>query len=388
MRKILWLHSHFNYWMGGTKLIYEIIRRIHQHIPVTVFVEDYSPYAKEQYDKAGVELVKTIGITSTSSWYWLNLPFYIRQNQKFLKPFVDPESILISSMFPMNVVWSGFDQTAHQYIFEPFAFIHDDVMMNGFPFAKRMFCHYVAWRYRNLDIRTTQKARVIFTLNDVMKKSIHSVYGKEAVPTYTGIDCNFFMPYDSPDLRLKYKGKRILIHSTDFTPIKGTPLAIRALSDVVKKYPDTLLLITSTIDDRRGLQELMKFAARLGCAGNIQYLGFLPHEELPRYYAFAEVMLHTGLGERSAASSFTLPVKEAMACGTPAIRHPITSEDVEHGISGLAIDPTNTKEYAEGIMQLLGDPEQTKKMGEKAREKIMSRYAWDSVIKTILSHIE
>jgi len=379
--------------MGGTKFIYQIISRLNKHIPVTVIVENYSKEVEQNYQKENIKLIKTINITSTSPLYWLFLPRYIKKNYEKIRNLVDRDTILISSMFPMNAIYNmvrrenkDFGIPIYQYIFEPFAFIHDNDLIDNLPLAKKIFTKYVARRFRDFEINETRKSDKIFTLNDITKDAIKKIYGRDAIPTFTGIDIDFFKHYETPDLEEKYKGKRILIHSTDFSPIKGTDMIIKALPKVTEKYPNVLLLITSTINDKQGWGKIRDLAYKLKIIENIQYLGFLPYEDLPRYYSFAEALLQSGIGG-SGATSFSLPVKEALACETPVIRHPITTEDAEHMISGLLIDSKDTRKYADGIIWILDHPKEAKAMGKRGREKIAKKFIWDNVIKIILENI-
>jgi len=387
MKKILWMHSHFKFWMGGTKLIYQLTSRINEHIPVKVVVEDYSDYAEKIYAEKNMTLIKTTGVTSTMPLYWANLNHYLRKNREILKKHIDKDTILMSSMFPMNAVLNAFANPKYQYIFEPFAFIHDKDMVSGLPLARRLFCAYVRTFYKQLDISTTQKSDKIFTLNEITSQSIKRIYDCESIPTYTGIDLDFFSPTPNAKLKRAYADRRVLIHATDFTPVKGTDHLLKPLSIVKKKYPNVLLLITSTLDNPKALRELYKKAAAAGVRENIEYLGFLPYRELPEYYTVAEALLQSGIGATAGATSFSLPVKEAMSCGTPVIRHPITQEDVEDGVSGLLIDVQEAEKYADGIIQLLDEPETSARMGRRAREKIVATFNWGSVIDTLLDNM-
>lgn len=387
MKKILWLHSHFLYWMGGTKLVFQIMSHLNKEIKITAAVEDFSEIAEENYKKAGIELIKTTGISSTSPLYWLNLEKYIKLNIEILQKYVDDETIVISSMFPMNVVGNALTKNHFQYLFEPFAFFHEDYLINNLPFAKRLFTKFTAYRYKSLDIEATKNARGLFTLNHHTSNAIERIYGRSAVPTYTGIDTDFFKHYDSPDLEEKYKNKKVIIHPTDFTPIKRTDLILRAVSIAKEKHPDILLLITSTIDDKHGIEEMYKQADELGIRDNIEYLGFVEYKDLPRYYSFSRIMLQGGINSKTGTTSFSLPSKEALACETPVIRNNLTNEDVENNVSGLLIDPDNTKDYAQGIIYLLDNPEIAREMGQKGREKVLNTFTWDKVTKTILENI-
>jgi glycosyltransferase involved in cell wall biosynthesis len=80
----------------------------------------------------------------------------------------------------------------------------------------------------------------------------------------------------------------------------------------------------------------------------------------------------------------SLPVKEALACGTAVIRSDATDEDVEDGISGYLIDPANSQATGAKLAALLGDRGRAGKMGEAGRGKIVELYRWDRVVDIVL----
>lgn len=82
-KQLVWLHSHFLYWMGGTKYIFEVIQQLKKKNPrqkIVVIVEDASELAQQQYKKIKVPLVSLHSTTSTHPLYWLFLPFFLWQN--------------------------------------------------------------------------------------------------------------------------------------------------------------------------------------------------------------------------------------------------------------------------------------------------------------------
>ena len=46
---IIWLHSHFLYWMGGTKFVYEVIKNLKEDYKIRVIVENSTEESINKY---------------------------------------------------------------------------------------------------------------------------------------------------------------------------------------------------------------------------------------------------------------------------------------------------------------------------------------------------
>ncbi|MEA2288531.1 MAG: 1,2-diacylglycerol 3-alpha-glucosyltransferase, partial [Solirubrobacteraceae bacterium] len=130
---------------------------------------------------------------------------------------------------------------------------------------------------------------------------------------------------------------------------------ITGVSGFAGRHLARRLLVTSTREDPAVLADLQALAASLGIGDRVEFLGFLPFADLPRYYSLADVMLQTATAAHSGATTMALPVKEALACGTPAIRPASTDEDVEDGVSGYLPDPEDPAAYGARAAELLRD---------------------------------
>src|SRR5262249_47664746 len=149
----------------------------------------------------------------------------------------------------------------------------------------------------------------VITINGGTAAAIHQVYGIQVEDlTHLGINLQEF----TPERRLGrtpqwFEGRPTVIHSTDYSPLKRTELALRVMTAVLGQVPQPLLLISHPRHHPAEINRLKKLADRLGIADNIRWLGFVPREELGRVYASADVGLYTGTGTgASAASLFAL----------------------------------------------------------------------------------
>ena len=92
-------------------------------------------------------------------------------------------------------------------------------------------------------------------------------------------------------------------------------------------------------------------------------LGFVRHEELPRWYRGADVFVFPSRFE-----GFGMAVVEAMACGTPCVVSSRPSLDEACGGAAVRVDPGSPEEIAAGIERALADRDELVRRGlEHAR---------------------
>ncbi|MBN9373829.1 MAG: glycosyltransferase [Cellulomonas sp.] len=390
-RPVLWLHSHFLMPGGGTKMIFEVTRRLAERRPVTVLVERTSPLWSERYAEAGVELREIGGPTSTSMAYWGAFPAFLERDRRAVEKAAADASAVVSSFFPMP--WAGARAARRHGLrhvslcFEPFPFFHDAEVVGMYSAPKRALLAFLRAAYGRVDVTGIRAADALLTLNETTKGQVTRTYSRtDAVCTYAGVDTEFFRPYrpeETRDLAERVGVGPIVVHSTDFSPIKRTDLALEAFAVASRTVPDARLVITSTRDDAAEQARLVRRAEELGVSDRVSYLGFLPFSDLPRLYSLADVLLQTGTSLVSGATSMSLPVKEALACGTPVVRSGVTGEDVEDGVSGFLVDPTDSQTTGSRLATILGDRTKAAEMGEAGRLRIAATYTWDRVVDVV-----
>ena len=93
--------------------------------------------------------------------------------------------------------------------------------------------------------------------------------------------------------------------------LKGVGFGLRAFARLRQEVRDAEYWIIGEGPERSYLEGL---AERLGCRGAVTFLGWVPREQLPRYLAEVDVLLHPSLHEQ-----FGYAVVEAMAAGRPVV---------------------------------------------------------------------
>ena len=83
---------------------------------------------------------------------------------------------------------------------------------------------------------------------------------------------------------------------------------------------------------------------------------------------------------------FGIPPIEAMAAGTPVVGSSSGGllETVDDEVTGYLVDKSNPVGLAERIIELLRDDDRRQRMGQAARGKILSRFAWSEIAEKMI----
>ena len=381
--KIAWMHSHFQNWMGGHKYVFEIVRQLKKNHQVEVFASTASDYSRNQFKSQDVKLT-TVNFTSTyNPLYWLILPVMIALESAKLKNLTKDADVIITSYFPSHLWAEKIGRPYFQICYEPLAFFYDNDLISSYPLLIRYFLNVMKKLYAGADKKALLKAEKCFTLSVFNKKWTETVYGRDDIKVlYEGVDADFFRPKYDKKLSERYRNKKIIFHTTDFTKTKGTDILINSLPPVIEKFPETVLLISSTIKNSIEKNKLLKKAGKLGIFGNVIFLGYVDHRLLPAYYSIAKVVV-----QPSRFQSMSLAVKEAMACQTPVITSLEGKEQFSSGSAGYLVDVNNISDLTENILRILSAENSAKSMGEKGRQIVKEKFSWDAVSNKILSNL-
>jgi N-acetyl-alpha-D-glucosaminyl L-malate synthase BshA len=178
---------------------------------------------------------------------------------------------------------------------------------------------------------------------------------------------------DAAKQRLQYapNGERILVHLSNFRPVKRVPDTIEIFDRVRKKVPSKLLLIGDGPDRSRAEW----LASQKGIQHDVIFLGKQDqvHEKLP----LADIMLLP-----SQLESFGLAALEAMACNVVPIATRVGGipEVIEHGKSGFLADVGDVDTMANYAVDLLKDENALQEMAKACRAVAQTRFCTTKII--------
>ncbi|HEY6118772.1 MAG TPA: N-acetyl-alpha-D-glucosaminyl L-malate synthase BshA [Pyrinomonadaceae bacterium] len=164
----------------------------------------------------------------------------------------------------------------------------------------------------------------------------------------------------------------LLVHVSNFRPVKRPVDCVEILSHVLKKGISTRLVMVGDGSERTNVEHR---ARCLGISDKCSFVGKQP--KIVDYLSASDVLLLP-----SEQESFGLAALEAMACEVPVIASRVGGipEVVDDGETGFLSDVGDVYKMADDAARLLVDPVLRAEMGRRARDSAISRYRTDIVI--------
>jgi N-acetyl-alpha-D-glucosaminyl L-malate synthase BshA len=187
------------------------------------------------------------------------------------------------------------------------------------------------------------------------------------------VDPARFVPRARHALRERFAGQHevLLLHTSNFRPVKRVQDVVRVFGLVAKQIPARLLMIGDGPERPRA--ELL--AKELGLHGKVSFAGGIPDAAL--LTSQADVFLLPSDGE-----SFGLAALEALACGVPVVGALAGGlrEVVTDGVDGYLAPVGDVETMAARIVAGLADRGGWERMRAAAREGAVSRFRTDLVV--------
>jgi phosphatidylinositol alpha-mannosyltransferase len=198
----------------------------------------------------------------------------------------------------------------------------------------------------------------------------------EIVPN--GIDCARFRPDVAPFPQ--YRDGRInVLFVGRMDPRKGVPYLCKAMPLAAKELEGNVRFM---IVGEKGLRAgLCPRPADLRGA-TIEWIGRVSPEDLPRYYATADIFCSPATGRES----FGIVLLEAMASGVAIAASDIPGYRtiVNPGREGILVPPRDPAALARAIVSLARDEGMRRRLGEAGRKQAL-RYDWPVVARRLES---
>lgn len=187
-------------------------------------------------------------------------------------------------------------------------------------------------------------------------------------------------PVDELRASLAAQDEPLLVHVSNFRPVKRPVDCVEILARVFEKGVNTRLVMVGDGSERTNVEHR---ARCLDVYDKCVFVGKQP--KIVDYLSAADVLLLP-----SEQESFGLAALEAMACEVPVIASRVGGipEVVTDGETGFLSEVGDVEKMAADAARLLSDTTLRREMGKRARESAVSRYRTDLVIPKYLSFYE
>ncbi|MGI9067329.1 MAG: N-acetyl-alpha-D-glucosaminyl L-malate synthase BshA [Pyrinomonadaceae bacterium] len=187
-------------------------------------------------------------------------------------------------------------------------------------------------------------------------------------------------PVDDLRHTLAPDGESMLVHVSNFRPVKRPVDCVEIFAGVLKRVTNVKLVMVGDGSERMNVEHR---ARCLGIYEECSFVGKQPN--IADYLSAADVLLLP-----SEQESFGLAALEAMACEVPVIASRVGGipEVVTDGETGFLSEVGDVEKMAEDAARLLADADLRRNMGRWARESALSRYRTDIVIPQYIEFYE
>jgi L-malate glycosyltransferase len=199
------------------------------------------------------------------------------------------------------------------------------------------------------------------------------------------VNCDEYAPYKDEKKRADARRRiaapheAILMHLSNFRPVKRVVDVVKVFARVVKEVPAQLVLVGD--GPERSAAEWL--AHDLGIQGNVHFLG--KQDRVNELLALADLLLMP-----SELESFGLAALEAMACKVPSIATRVggVPELIDDGVTGLLYKVGDVDGMAQGALSLLSDKARLETMREEARRTAQKRFCASLVVPQYVRYYE
>jgi N-acetyl-alpha-D-glucosaminyl L-malate synthase BshA len=227
-----------------------------------------------------------------------------------------------------------------------------------------------------------QSDRVTAVSDWLRQKTIESFsYEKPIEVVHNFVDAERFRPLrgDKRRSRFAQAGDFVIMHASNFRPVKNIPTVIRVFEELQKRYPAKLLLVGD------GPQHVCaeEMVREKGLADSVHFLG--AQEYLEDILPLGDVFLLPSEHE-----SFGLAALEAMSAGLAVVAtdNGGTSEVIRHGENGFLHGPHDVDGIVASVGSLLENPAKLEAIERAARVTAESDFQVDNAVDRYVSIYE
>ena len=188
------------------------------------------------------------------------------------------------------------------------------------------------------------------------------------------LDCSLHHRVNAEWVRERVIGEpagRVLIHVSNFRPVKRTTAVVELFARINKAVPSHLLMV----GDGPERDDAFRLAGALGVGDCVHFVG--EQDEVRSLLSIADVFLLP-----SAQESFGLAALEAMACEVPVIASRVGGlpEVIQHGENGFLHAPHDLDGMAASAIGLLKDPALHRRVAAAALDTVHVRFCGQKIV--------
>ena len=313
------------------------------------------------FPKSGLKSLPAVASHSVRRVQWLSFlfsPFFLKRALGRIRP--DLIHVFYAYQKLDNLVLSQF---------RPLIL----TIMGGDVLSDQSFCGRKKWLIKKM----LDGADIITSKSDFLDEVLHGIgdYGHKIRRVTWGVDTQQFSPGKGVGLlreRLNIEADTLIFFSPRICrPFYNQHQIMEAFA-IYRSSPGpkkrSKLLIAQFLQEENYVRGLRERATELGLQEHVQFVGPIPHQEMPLYLNLADIMVSIPPSDGMPQSLY-----EAMACGTYPIlgNLPQYQEMVEDGVNGRLVKIGNVESLSEAMAWAADHPDHRKAMASYNRKRIL-----------------
>ncbi|MCC7008449.1 MAG: N-acetyl-alpha-D-glucosaminyl L-malate synthase BshA [Acidobacteria bacterium] len=229
--------------------------------------------------------------------------------------------------------------------------------------------------YADVVAFSIQQSHGITAVSESLKRDTTSALAIEkeiaVIPNFLDIEVWARHPETNLRARLCESREAVIVHVSNFRPVKRVPVVIEIFSRIRSAVRARLVMIGDGPDRAAAEQQ----AADAGIGEWVQFVG--EQQDLVPWLSSADLFLLP-----SAQESFGLAAVEAMACGVPVVASRVGGlpEVIHDGRTGVLCEPTDVEGMASAAIGLLQDAARRSVMAAAAAADVRARFSAGAIV--------
>lgn len=198
-----------------------------------------------------------------------------------------------------------------------------------------------------------------------------------------GVDVEMFTPdgvsIAEPPPKEGSRKPFVVLCPRRIAPKNGVIYFAKAADILASKHPDVdwrFWITGHMYQDSEYAHQILQALERPMLAGQVAFLGAVPHDKMPTVYRRADLVVIPSLVE-----AVSLSALEAMACGIPVLATSVGGlpEVVKDGCTGILVPPEDAEAIADAVWKVYVHREWASTLAMNAYEMVAREYTWANI---------
>jgi len=222
----------------------------------------------------------------------------------------------------------------------------------------------------------------VITVNESMRRRLSALSPRPISVVMNIPESRRFVPVEASRGE---GGSQWIVYAGSIAHRNGVDLAVRAVSLLADEFP---LLRLRVVGEGPALESIARLAGDLGVADRVEFLGWVPNDQIPALLSDATAGISPQRGGVFGSLVFSMKVAEYVSLGVPVICSATTTMRLYFSDDEmLFFEPEDAEDLARAIRAHLADPAMAAKRVARSRKKL-DELDWPAQKETLVRTVE